>query len=295
MSISILVKKRVLVIGYGAAGSQLTSKLAKNGNYSVIVITPFEYQEVSPRMTRAIAAGGGPIGTELAADVKLRNKGKNVTVVHPEPFVVSSMTSPLPQLATEHLKQIGVDVITGERVFGEADGEVTLTSGRKLPCDLYISAHPTGGNSSFLPAESVDARGYVKVDDTLKVEGFGNVFALGDCSNYERAKSYPKIDDQMPVIVKNVNAVLTRTPLTHHVKGVSFGGKINGPILVTYGHGLDNNWAVGPDLPGCAGWFVWCCCWCGWPCSPPAGHAAAKIKSDFMMTMEPRKGAGLKH
>lgn len=57
MSNSLLVKKRVLIIGNGAAGSQLAAKLAKEKSYHVIVATPFDYQEVSLCMTKAIAAG----------------------------------------------------------------------------------------------------------------------------------------------------------------------------------------------------------------------------------------------
>ena len=45
-----------------------------------------------------------------------------------------------------------------------------LSSGKKLPCDLYIPCHAKGGNSSFMPTGCVDERGYIKVDDTFKVQ-----------------------------------------------------------------------------------------------------------------------------
>ncbi len=57
MSNSVLVKKRVLIVGNGAAGSQLAAKLVKNKTYHVIVLTPLDYQEVSLCMTKAIAVG----------------------------------------------------------------------------------------------------------------------------------------------------------------------------------------------------------------------------------------------
>jgi len=40
-------KKRVLVIGYGGAGSQATAHLAKNPNLRVTVVTPFDFMEVT--------------------------------------------------------------------------------------------------------------------------------------------------------------------------------------------------------------------------------------------------------
>ncbi len=58
--------------------------------------------------------------------------------------------------------------------------QITLASGNKIPCDLYIPAFSTGGNSSFMPSSAVDKKGYVVVDDTFKVASLNNVFALGD-------------------------------------------------------------------------------------------------------------------
>jgi NADH dehydrogenase FAD-containing subunit len=40
-------KKKLVVIGYGVAGSRITAKLAKSKKYEITVVTPFEYQEVS--------------------------------------------------------------------------------------------------------------------------------------------------------------------------------------------------------------------------------------------------------
>ena len=50
-------KRRVLIIGYGACGSQTAAALAKKKQYSVTVLTPFDYMEVSVTMTESIAAG----------------------------------------------------------------------------------------------------------------------------------------------------------------------------------------------------------------------------------------------
>jgi NADH dehydrogenase FAD-containing subunit len=49
--------KRVVIIGNGAAGSQLAAKLAKSKQCNVTVITPFNYSEISVNMTKSIAVG----------------------------------------------------------------------------------------------------------------------------------------------------------------------------------------------------------------------------------------------
>lgn len=50
-------KKRVVVIGNGAAGSQFTAKIAKTKLYSITVVTPFNYCEISVNMTKVISVG----------------------------------------------------------------------------------------------------------------------------------------------------------------------------------------------------------------------------------------------
>jgi hypothetical protein len=47
--------------------------------------------------------------------------------------------------------------------------KVTLASGKRISCDFYLPAIAKRGNATFLPPTSLDNRGYVKVDDYLKV------------------------------------------------------------------------------------------------------------------------------
>lgn len=49
-------KKRVLIIGNGVAGSQTAAILAKNPKLAVIVLTPFDFMEVSLNMTLVVAS-----------------------------------------------------------------------------------------------------------------------------------------------------------------------------------------------------------------------------------------------
>ena len=46
MSATPTEKKKLVVIGYGFAGSRVAANLAKLNKYDITVITPFEYQEV---------------------------------------------------------------------------------------------------------------------------------------------------------------------------------------------------------------------------------------------------------
>eukprot|EP01034_Spumella_vulgaris_P031813 gene31813-39298_t len=261
------------VIDSVASLANTTATLASGNRIEFDVYTTKEIRiESVSAVTRQIAAaqsivisGGGPVGSELAADIKLRNKGKKITIVQPNGTILTMMRHPLPELAQKHMAEINVDIVNNDRVVSHENGVVTLSSGKVIPCDLYIPAYPTGGNATFLSGISKDARGYAVVDDTFTVAGYQNVFALGDC----------------------------KTQLKHHVKGASFMGKLDGPLMVAFGHSHPEGWGVGPDLPGCLGTCCWCCCMFGWPCSPPVGPAGAKGKSDFNASIFPKKGKGI--
>lgn len=184
-------------------------------------------------------------------------------------------------------EKIGLRVVANDRVASFADGKVTLKSGQELPCDLYLPAHPEGGNCGFMAADCVDARNYAKVNDYFQLENpnYTNVFALGDCSTFDPVKTVVRIDDQMPTLIANAWALLDGQPLKVHIRGASFEGKINGPMMVALGHGVPGAIGLGPDCPGCCGSCCWfCCC-----CSPPSGSIIAGVKADFNYSVKPNK------
>lgn len=104
--------------------------------------------------------GGGPIGVELAADIKLRNNDKRlnmlcncvninkhavltlhvaflirVVLIHSQQSLLNSMHPPFRELAANHLTHIGVELIMGDRALKHEDGEVSLVN------FLHVSPH----------------------------------------------------------------------------------------------------------------------------------------------------------
>ena len=66
-------KKKLLVIGYGVAGSQTACSMNKLGRYSVTVLTPFDYMEVTLGMTNVMAIG--PVAHDKILFPLLRDPG----------------------------------------------------------------------------------------------------------------------------------------------------------------------------------------------------------------------------
>lgn len=103
-------------------------------------------------------------------------------------------------------------------------------------------------------------------------------------------KTSPHVEDQLPTVLYNVQAVVGMRPLKDHKIG--FMGKTIGPMMVAFGHELPDGRGIGPDIPACNG-LCWVCCCFGMPCSIPAGKGVAKTKSNFNNTVYPKKGKGM--
>jgi NADH dehydrogenase FAD-containing subunit len=234
-----------------------------------------------------IISGGGAIGCEIAADIKLRHPAKRIVLVHTGEKILMKMHPSISALATKKLAELGVELIHNDKVLEFANGEAKLQSGKTIFGEMYIPAHAAAANSSFMPAETLDVGGFIKVDDNLKVIAMQNVFALADVSNRDANKAYIKVDDQVPTIVHNVNAKATNSTMKAHVPG--FMGKLQGPLLVAFGHGRKDGYGFGPDLGNsCMSYCCWFCC-----CGPPAGKMSAGMKSDFNHKISPKKGLGM--
>jgi len=85
--------------------------------------------------------------------------------------------------------------------------ELILSTGEKLTTDMYIPTFGLIPNSSYLPSEFLDAKGYVIVDSYLKVLGTKDVWAIGDVSACEFSQLIPA-DKQSAHLAKNVVLLL---------------------------------------------------------------------------------------
>ncbi len=94
------------------------------------------------------------------------------------------MAKPFRTLAAKQLTSpdINLTLKLSNRVmsYSETKHECLLQSGEVLPCDVFLSAHPEGGNAQFLPAASQTERHYAKVNECGQATDAPCVFAIGD-------------------------------------------------------------------------------------------------------------------
>lgn len=151
-----------------------------------------------------VVVGGGAVGIEMAAELKLVHPATRVTLVHSRDRLLSS--EPLPDeckdRALELLREAGVEALMGRRLAGTREvrlagdrvaTEISFTNGETMRAGLVVMAVSKAVPSTeFLPAAARDDEGYVKVRPNLMFpEGTPNAdchFAIGDAIRWSGIK-----------------------------------------------------------------------------------------------------------
>jgi NADH dehydrogenase len=150
--------------------------------------------DVRRRLLTFTVAGGGFAGVELVAE--LHDLVHDVLVYHPRierdelRFVLIHSTNRiLPELsdrlgsyALERLRRRGIEFVLGVRVAGASSDGVWLSDGVSIATATLVW---TAGNEPAPLVRSIMAEGgnrALATDRTLRVEGFGDIWAVGDCA-----------------------------------------------------------------------------------------------------------------
>jgi len=129
--------------------------------------------------------------------------------------------------AERKLKKLGVNIIHNLRLLSaqELPSGVTrcvLSDEISVSADLFIPATGVSPNTQFLPAELLDASGYILADPQyLRVDRAGDrVYAIGDCASYSK-NNIMDVYDSIPALLQNLkNDLLSFELRTQH----PFGG-----------------------------------------------------------------------
>jgi NADH dehydrogenase FAD-containing subunit len=147
---------------------------------------------------RVLLIGAGPAGIELAGEIKTSFPGKHVILadmaadVLPGPFGDDLRAELRRQLA-----DLGVELRLGTSLRELPDVppavaapiSIATATGDKLTADIWFRAFGVTPQSDYLRGSLIaarDERGYVRVDERLRVLGHERVYALGDVSDADR-------------------------------------------------------------------------------------------------------------
>lgn len=151
------------------------------------------------RLLSFVVCGGGPTGVEFAAELNdfmvedLRRPypalvaQARITLVEATNEILSTFDRKLRAYAMELFRRQRIIVLTGSLVVRVEPGAVHLADGSVLPYGLLLWS--TGnGPTAFARTVSLpkDRHERLLTDEYFRVEGMGDVYALGDCSAVEQ-------------------------------------------------------------------------------------------------------------
>jgi NADH dehydrogenase FAD-containing subunit len=164
--------------------------------------------------------GAGPVGIELAGEIKAVWPGKQVTLVDVAGDVLGERYRPdLKAELRRQLAELGVELVLGSPLKTNppnGPGElgsftVTTLAGAEVTADIWFRCYGVDPASDYLAGGLAAARhpdGFVEVTPELRVAGQDRVFALGDVSTADPNKGAGATGRQAPVVAGNIRALI---------------------------------------------------------------------------------------
>jgi NADH dehydrogenase len=181
-----------------------------------------------------VIVGGGPTGVEISgalAEMKRRILPKdypelnfsamNIYLIESEGKTLSALSEEASTKSQEYLKKLGVLVYTSTRVTAYDGNVVSLSTGKTIPSKNLVWAAGIKGNlPQGLPKDVVVHGNRIAVNRFHQVNGFENIFAIGDISQMVTEK-YPKGHPQVATVAnehadslaKNLKLMLNQKPM----------------------------------------------------------------------------------
>ncbi|KAJ4720550.1 Apoptosis-inducing factor like [Melia azedarach] len=152
-----------------------------------------EFEKVKSAKS-VLIIGGGPTGVELAGEIAVDFPDKKVILVHRGPRLLEFIGSKASKKALDWLTSKKVEVILEQSIDLKtlSDGTYETSGGEAIHADCHFmcAGKPMGSSwlSETILKDSLDVRGRLTVDENLRVQGFKNVFAIGDITDIPEIK-----------------------------------------------------------------------------------------------------------
>ncbi|XP_074152640.1 ferroptosis suppressor protein 1 [Sminthopsis crassicaudata] len=220
-----------LILATGSRGpfpgkfSQVSSQQAAIEAYEAMVRQVQNSQHV-------VVVGGGSAGVEMAAELKTDYPEKEVTLIHSKIQLADPELLPyVRQEVKEILLQKGVELLLSERVTNLEELplneyrdsiHVQTDKGTQLEANLVILCNGIKINSSAYSdalGDKMASNGALLVNDHLQVQGFSNIYAIGDCADVKEPKMAYHAGLHASVVVTNIVNSIRQKPLKTYTPG----------------------------------------------------------------------------
>ncbi|AWH96392.1 FAD-dependent oxidoreductase [Dietzia psychralcaliphila] len=245
----------VLVVATGVTnGFWRHPTLQDSGGVDADISLP--HQRLAASRTVAII-GGGAAALSSAAQVAERWPTKTVDVYFPGDRALPHHHDLVWDRVRSRLEDLGVGLHPGHRAelpagagVGDGDGDSASHDNHNDDDDEHLTSAPvswtTGQapttadvviwaigrvspNTSWLPAEMLDDRGFVRVEPTLRVPGHSDVFAVGDVAATDPLRTSARNRGHL-LVARNIRAHLEGSPLRDYRPPRRRWGSVLGPL-----------------------------------------------------------------
>jgi NADH dehydrogenase FAD-containing subunit len=155
-----------------------------------------QVREQIKKSSSILIVGGGPVGIEIAGEIKAKYPKKTVTILDANTKLVSGadVRDKFRAKLDRYLKRLDIKVVTGERLESPLAGHTFETrtlrtdKGTELTSDLQLLCagfSPAADLVQKLDASLLTSKGAIKVNDKFQLDSpaYDNIYALGDASN----------------------------------------------------------------------------------------------------------------
>jgi NADH:ubiquinone reductase (H+-translocating) len=222
-------------------------------------------------LLRFVIIGGGPTGVEVATEIHdliehvLLARYPEIDPARAEVWIVQSGKQLLPgwhtrvvDIASRQISRLKIKIVLDNRAVEVGARHLVLKTGERVPTRTCIWC--AGVKSSELLAGSglpLDESGRVRIKPDLRVEGFDNVFALGDAAflvDERSGRPLPPLGQvafqQGTHAAKNLVRLLSGKP-SRRFRYFNFGS------LVSVGEHFAAVHLLGVKLSGFVAWIIW--------------------------------------
>jgi NADH dehydrogenase len=224
------------------------------------------------RLSNIVIAGGGPTGVEMAGMIaemshtisskdypEISSTPGNIYLIDGSPSLLGPMSKKAHEESYEVLNKLGVKIMLKTLVKDYANDEVLLSNGEKIHSATLIWASGVIAREVIGLKEETITRGRrIIVDEVNRVEGYTNIFSIGDQCFQTTDKNYPTGHPQLAQVAIQQAKLLADNlkRLTHGKPTTAFKyiNKGSGAIISKYNAIID---LPKKSFKGFFAWLVW--------------------------------------
>jgi len=216
-----------------------------------------------------VVAGGGFAGVETIAGMNdflrdaikfyphLNEKMLRIVLIHSGGVILPELSERLGKYARQKLEHRGIEIRLNTRVTGLTDREVTLSDGTRIVTNTLVWTAGTAPNPMLAALPCAKERGKVLTDEFMRVPGFENVWAVGDCA------AVPDVKNGVFFPPTAQHAIRQGKILAHNIAASVKGGRLRPFTFQTIGQlaALGKRTGVaqifGLNFSGFVAWWLW--------------------------------------